>query len=51
MDRKAETSSVFKRASELQGVKLNLFHSMEVLFPYYFQSISRIFPYQGKHFH
>ena len=39
MDRKAETSSVFKRASELQDVTLeylNLFHSMEVLFPEYF---------------
>ena len=24
---------------------------MEVLFPEYFQSISRIFPYHGKHFH
>ena len=27
--------------------KLNLFHSIEVLFPEYFQSISRIFPYYG----
>ena len=24
---------------------------MELLFPEYFQSISRIFPYHGKHFH
>ena len=24
---------------------------MEVLFPEYFQSISRIFPYHGQHFH
>ena len=30
--------------------KLNLFHSMEFLFPEYFQSISRIFPYHGQHF-
>ena len=30
--------------------KLNFFHTMEVLFPEYFQSISRIFPYYGKHF-
>ena len=30
---------------------LHLFHGMEVLFPEYFQSISRISPYHGKHFH
>ena len=31
--------------------KLDLFHSMEVLFPEYFQSVSRIFPYHGHIFH
>ena len=30
---------------------LDLFHCMEVLFPEYFQSTSRIFPCHGKHFH
>ena len=31
--------------------KMDLFHRMEVLFPEYFHSISRIFPFHGKHFH
>ena len=31
--------------------KLDFFHNMEVLFPKYFQSISRIFPYHGQHIH
>ena len=31
--------------------KLDLFHSMEALFPEFFQIISRIFSYHGQHFH
>ena len=31
--------------------KLDPFHGMEVLFPKYFQSISWIFPFHGKHSH
>ena len=30
--------------------KLDFFHSIEVIFPGYFQSIQSIFPYHGKHF-
>ena len=38
-------------SSHTRGEELDLFHSMEVLFPEYFQGIYGIFPYHEKHFH
>ena len=46
-----ERISILSKAADTALEKLDLFHGMEVLFPEYLQSISRIFPYHGKHFH
>ena len=43
--------SSFRKFYTLFREKLDLFHSMEVLFPENSQKIPRIFPYHGKHFH
>ena len=45
------TRTHFETEAKGNSETLDLFHSVDVLFPKCFQSISRIFTYHGKNFH